>query len=352
MRVRLVVAVATVVLAPIACVDLFHSTDFETRCDRDPASCGAAGDAARPLLEFCAWDPPTARARAIRTCAWLGACEGPLGETAFGRCVVRALSAYDCAFNPDLRPAGTSRALWSCLAQVETCADVDACVFGGAPRECAPVAAGSFTACAGNARVECARPERGRAVGVEPCELEGRKCVRIDDSRSTCAGVAGTACGGESCTGTSAIVCASSAGALVDRGRDCATLGGGSCVNAADAGVACSAGETSPPCSGSTQLRCEGATATSCVAQKRVAFDCRSLGVPCDTSVATTPSDPVAACAERTDAGRCAGADECLGDRLVSCANGARFEVSCASVGLGPCQKAPNDLAACTAPAR
>jgi hypothetical protein len=81
-----------------------------------------------------------------------------------------------------------------------------------------------------------------------------------------------------------------------------------------------------------------------------VSFDCRALGAPCDATQPITPSDPASACVERNDAGRCASADECDGDRLASCANGIRFEVSCASVGLGPCVKRPNDLAACSPP--
>jgi hypothetical protein len=62
----------------VACVDLFHSTDFETLCTRSPDDplCGAvdgavpkadvvvdAADAARPHLDFCAWTSAEAQTR-------------------------------------------------------------------------------------------------------------------------------------------------------------------------------------------------------------------------------------------------------------------------------------------------
>jgi hypothetical protein len=334
-----------------ACVDLFHGTDFETLCERNPAACaGSANDAGKPLLDFCAWPSATAREKAVRACAWLGACEGPLGETAFGRCLVRALSAFDCTFNPALRPRGDAHTLWSCLAQVESCKDVDACVFTGTPPECAAVQAGSFTACSATARVECARPDGGRAAGVEPCALEGRTCTKLDDSRALCTGVGGAACSaGASCAGTSAIDCGPFGGTLVDRGRDCAAVGGGSCVAGGDAGVACTPIPTAPSCTGGLDVRCEGTTVTSCVQGKRVSFDCRVLGAPCDVTQPIPPTDPALACADRTSPSRCTGPDECVAGKIESCANGVKVTADCASVGLGPCVKGANDLAACEA---
>ena len=53
-----------------------------------------------------------------------------LDETAFGACMMHALWAYDCDLNPGLRPNGATQALWSCLSDVKSCAEVDAIVFG------------------------------------------------------------------------------------------------------------------------------------------------------------------------------------------------------------------------------
>jgi hypothetical protein len=82
-----------------------------------------------------------------------------------------------------------------------------------------------------------------------------------------------------------------------------------------------------------------------------VTFDCATLGVPCDVSSPVSTLDPVVACAERAAPHRCSGPDECTSAGVVeSCANGKSVSVACASVGLGPCAKGLNDLAACTAP--
>lgn len=349
---RALLVVCSSMLAPLACVDLFHSTDFETLCDREPshAACSGGGDAdaAEATLDFCAWTPTEARKRADRACAWLGACAGPLGDSSFGRCVVRALSAFDCSFNPGLRPTGGTHALWSCLAQVESCADVDACLYEGRPPpECAPVPSGSFTACAGAFRVECANPQRGRATGLEPCALEGRSCVRIDESRASCAGHDGNACASPpTCNGTFAVECTT---AGLDRGRDCAGIGSGTCV-ASSTTAACAPIAGAPACSGGQEVVCDGSVATSCVGGKKVSFDCSRIGAPCDTSEPVPPSDAVMACADRTSAGRCTGPDTCSGDTLRSCANGVAMTVACSSVGLGPCVARTNDLAACSLP--
>ena len=61
-RRRLVAAASVPLLGAAACVDLFHSTSFDTLCDRDAAACGAnAGDVGAPdaapdlPADVCAW---------------------------------------------------------------------------------------------------------------------------------------------------------------------------------------------------------------------------------------------------------------------------------------------------------
>ena len=122
----------------VACFDLFHSTaGLHDACDLDAAACAddaASPDAAPAGTDFCSWSPAQARDNATHACAWLGACESPLGHDAFGPCMVDALLAYDCTANPNHPSRGKGHTFWDCLWQVGSCADVTACVFpGGAP---------------------------------------------------------------------------------------------------------------------------------------------------------------------------------------------------------------------------
>lgn len=364
MRVAAVLAFSGALAAALfACVDLFHSTDFETLHDAggdagDVAAPDAAPDGPKPLVDFCQWSPAEARANATRACAWLGACGGPLRESVLGSCMVHALYAYDCSFNPVMRPNGATRALWSCLIDVKSCAEVDACIYGGAPPTCAAVASGSFTKCApaaaGEVLVECGNREAGPPRGVEPCAFTGRACATIDDSTSFCAGTAKTSCAnGAACNGTSAVDCSIDAGALVDRGVDCAAFGAGTCA-ADDAGtVACAPLADAGACEGGAAVTCAGdggTIATSCVGGRAIEIDCAKLGVPCDVSNGVPAYEVLLACDERADAGRCNVADTCTGGKLRSCARGLAFEADCASLGLGACESIGGGAVARCAP--
>lgn len=379
MRARmLVVGGATLVAtaASVACVDLFHGTDFVTLCERDPSSpsCGGEGgvdaeapdvatDASKPPIDFCDWTPSAARARAEHACAWLGACEGPLGENVFGPCMLHALWAYDCDLNPTMRPNGETRALWACLAEAKSCGDVDACVFADGVTQCNAVPSGSFTACgtagASAVRVECGSPEQGRPIGIDPCALTGRSCERLDDSTGVCTGAKKKTCSlGKSCAGTAAVDCQSLGGGLVDRGVDCAAFGAGTCVEK-DGSVACAPQTDAGACARpSVDVTCanDGGAASSCVGGKEIFVDCTKLStnVTCDVDTKPVPAyDPIQACANRDPAGSCAvsAADSCAGKILRSCAQGIPFALDCTSVGLGACEKiAGGVLARCTPP--
>src|SRR4051812_19914329 len=86
----------------VACVDLFHSTDFTTLCDRDAETCNTidatanvdvpdvAVDGAVPEA-FCNLSPDEARARAEHACGFLGACEGAAANGAARECMLQAL---------------------------------------------------------------------------------------------------------------------------------------------------------------------------------------------------------------------------------------------------------------------
>ena len=158
-RTLLVLASCAFVVLGLACVDLFHDTDFDTLCTTSPADPACASDAATapdvvveatvdatvPHPDFCAWTSSQARDQAMRACAWLGACEGAIGESSFGACTIDAQLAYDCSLTPALRPRGIVDAFWACLATVKSCGDVDRCVFPGGVQDCNLVTSGSFS---------------------------------------------------------------------------------------------------------------------------------------------------------------------------------------------------------------
>jgi len=354
-----------------ACVDLFHSTDFETLCDTAPSDprCGDgdAGDAgsedaltppdSRQLdaeLDFCSWSSAVARDRALRACAWLGACEGPLGESAFGPCVVRAELAYDCSANPGLRPAGAVQEFWSCLASAASCGDVDRCTFPGGAPPCIEFPAGSFTACAaaknGATRVKCTSPGGGRPEGVEPCVMLGQTCAKESESVARCSGHLQSApCTTGGCAGTNAVDCNSSLIPPRDVGIDCDSYGARRCESS-DGGPACAPGDAAPTCAVESAAACQGSVVSACVGGKEIRIDCDQLGLPCDGDAAPPAYDVSAACRTEVDAGPCRGADKCVGTRIESCGRGALFSVDCVSVGLGSCTIGPSGSAACAQP--
>ena len=131
--------------------------------------------AGRPFpADFCAWSTETARTNASRACAWLGACAGPVGDNAFGPCVVRALLAYDCAANPDrrLRP-GPAHDLWDHLWRASSCADVLGALFP--PRTIVSCAASSSTyaACAGETTLVSCNVDDAGSTTARPASRAG-----------------------------------------------------------------------------------------------------------------------------------------------------------------------------------
>lgn len=332
-----------------ACVDLFHSTEFETLCEPDAAACapdgaeadgGAGPDGGSGITDVCAASPAEARERAERVCAWMGACFGASPDSGFGACVIRALSAYSCTFNPNLRPRGEAAALWSCLAEVASCDDASECLFGGPAPTCSPSPSGTFTGCGAHRpaspSVACGSSER--PLAVRPCALEGRTCATVSSDTAVCAGAQGASCTGASrCQGTHAVECAS--GAIpADIGIDCAGLGAGRCA-LDDAGAACAPGDGGPPCDESSALACDADGAVrSCVDGKLVVIRCAELGFTCAARGAS-PLVPSAACENVELLDRCTGdRDSCTDDgALRSCAQGGPFELDCATVGLGLC---------------
>ena len=353
-----------------ACVDLFHSTDFPTLCDHDAAACASGTDArtvdaedvdasepAQPI-DLCAATSSEARRRAEHACGYLGACLGPHEDTRFGACMTRALAAYDCAFNPSLRPRGATAVLWDCLSKASTCEAVTLCVFGTPAPPC-EAASGLYSACnlepdelggfdAGSVVVACY--DSTVSVGMNPCELRGRTCARLDESKSLCTGARGTACtGGARCDGTFAVKCRSAAGINADEGMNCARFGDGRCI-LDDAGAACAPASPAPSCKGTAEVVCSDAgIARSCVGGESVTIDCTAIDQGCNAA-GVSPTDPIEACRVVDAGAACTETeDECDGGTLVSCSRGSRYTLRCTDVtGLGACTKTAGRRAACS----
>ena len=251
-----------------ACVDLFHSTNFETLCDLDAAACAAVdasadGAAAAPRdagapdgpTDFCQWDSVTAGNNAAHACAWLGACAGPLGENALGPCIVNATLAYDCAANPNRPVVGAAHAYWDILWQAASCGDVLRAVQPSSTA-CAAAPA-SYVTCEAATRVACGPANAMSApVGVEDCAAAGQTCALVNGS--------GACVGPSSCAGATAVLaCGASGGPTLladcedggtDLGVDCANFGGGSCT--ASGGVAACRAVDGGSCTPSSAITC------------------------------------------------------------------------------------------------
>jgi hypothetical protein len=365
----------------VACFDLLHSTrDVLTACEIDShaANCGAdASTDASPAAvladagtDFCGWSSQRARSNAQHACAWLGACETPMGRNAFGSCMFQALLSYDCGANPNHRGKGKAHDLWDCLWQVTSCGDVEACVFPLGPEVCG--SPGDYTACGTrtnsatsnfDVRIECvdAGTPPGNAHG-ENCALWGQTCAD-DGGIGACAGERGLECA-RGCFGPNATElrwCVDGG----DLGIDCASNGAQRCDVFPDAGadtgpdastrwVACVAETDAAPCAPDASAACVNGIASSCSSGQIETIDCARIlqsDAGCRPGLLGPPFDWTSACA--VSPAQCT-ADSCTDSGLIGCARGAAFTLDCAAVGLGACRSVPTDTlssdhAACTA---
>lgn len=362
---RLLSGVA-IVAGSAACVDLFHSTDFDTLCTIDPSKCapeagdveagpgGEAGPDAPSRVDTCKFSHAEAKAVAERACAWMGACAGSIEESKFGTCMIRALAAYDCAINPALRPQGEADDLWQCLLDVRSCKTVSDCLFHGKAPACPPIDKGSFTACTsdGKSRARCASADAATnpADGVEVCVLDGRGCSTLGADKAACTGGLHDTCSGPpQCAETHAVQC----DGTLDVGLDCALFGGGRCV-ADDAGaVACAPSEGSAACDAGLAIACDddAGIARRCVEGHLETIDCRQMGLECQSSI-SNGTQLLNACVKVSSP--CVADDTCpTATTLKSCSGGGTFELDCAALGLGACKLVTTNtipVARCTAP--
>jgi hypothetical protein len=353
-----------------ACFDLFHSTaGIQTACELDPSTPGCI---CLPRDE--------AQARASQACAWLGACEGPIGRNSFGACVLQARMAYDCDANPNHAVKGEANRLWQCLGQAKTCSAVDACILPDSPDgkpPCVPAggscigspdggASGSVRlVCAPSDAVDSGSTEISDAAApmtamAEVCALFGQTCSMSADG-AVCTGSAGaTGCpsNADECPreGSAALYSCNQDG--VDLGIDCASNGSQDCrpYSGADGSgwVACAA-EGDTLCDPSLTVTCNGGVATSCTSGVVETIDCTALlgsAAICVPGTLNPTFDWTSPCE--------AGVSQCSTDLcddaggITGCMRGATTSVDCAAQALNPCAVvdvgAGLQAAACTQP--
>jgi hypothetical protein len=341
----------------MACVDLFHSTDVSAppSCDPEASSCVAIdGGREDSFADLCAPDA-NANAKAVRTCAWLGACLGPVGNSSTGTCIMHAQGAYNCDYNPSVRPRGKVAALWRCLGSVTSCDEVKSCIYGSAVPSCPAEPEVESSTClmgdGGSSVIACNL--LSKPIGALSCTLQGKTCNMLNAARSTCAGGLGAACEGRPrCEGTAAITCRNIDGRGVDEGIDCTDFGSGVCIDD-DLGPACAPPPDAGACAIATRsaFACseDGGVAERCVAGQAVRIHCNALGFTCDPN-GLSPSLSVTACKyQGSDAGCLEQEDACLGSRLRSCVNNQPVDIDCRGVGLSGCIER-NGSSSCTPP--
>jgi hypothetical protein len=329
-------------LALAACVDLFHSTDFENACEVDARApgCGDAGSklpdasdapAEAAPVNFCNYSASEARAHAEHACLWLGACASPFDQNAFGQCMIDGILAFDCAANPNSTIAlGPLHEYWTALSLAKTCTEVTAAV-----NPISVACSGTGYACVGSAgphaRLECID---GKVRGSENCLVEGRVCAN-----QVCSAPKPLAsCKSSKCEGTVLHDCEGTA----DEGYDCQYFGGGACT-VSDAGSTCEpsfaqGSSGSGSCFATKAVTCggdAGNTATACPTGASVTVDCRALtgSSSCHEGTPTPEWNVAAACEAKESC-----TPGCAGDALVGCAQGAKFTASCSGAGLGTCE--------------
>jgi hypothetical protein len=345
----------------IACVDLFHSTDFATLCAFDAASdaCarpapppadgpvtpvdGGPEAAPRPPTDFCKWTSGEARVRAERACAWLGAVAGTLGANELGACVTRATEIYDCSVSPgrNVRP-GPMHDYWDCLWQVKSRDDLRGCVLSSPP-SCKN--AGDYTACASpTVRMRCTAPG-AQPAELESCVAKGQVCRELTPTRAECTGTEDR-CTSTRCVGEQMHVCVdagadSGVAGAIDDGTDCATVGAGTC---SVTGTSCK--PTGTACSPSSVLTCTGGVVSGCPAGVAQTTNCAALSGGACSSNEPGQEDDLARSCKRADAGAC-GPATCSGPQITACYRGNTVSVVCGDHGLVSC--APGGVT-CRAP--
>lgn len=321
-------------LLGVACVDLFHSTDFQTVCDLHPETNGcpnadggptdtdAAIDAGDPL---CTDDAAKAQEDAKRVCAFDGACNGTTKDHGYGLCLFEALRAFDCQADPGQAPRGQREAYWRCMKKANSCAEFQAC-------------AGNTTACSGGSE-QCA--PNGLTVQRCPtvasfqqtnCAAQGKVCTNIS-GQASCTGPSGSACGRAGCFDNNARRC----NGMVDTGRSCESFGSGTCVE----GLAIAACKPlgTETCTPTTKLTVSGTQISACATGVKETVDCARLlqgtSAPASFQELLEPGDLSSACLNPSASPLCVAS--CNGKVFTACFRNTKLTLDCGAQKLGAC---------------
>lgn len=359
MRRAPVLIVVALPLVGLACVDLFHDTDFAFVADASSESASAVEAATdAPIADvdatppdFCAITMDEARPIAHRACALLAACMTPLGTNAVGECLEHALPIVGCQGAPDLAARGPILRYYQCLATARTCDDVRRCVLGDAGT---PSCGNNvpFTQCQGDVRLDCRKT--GQTAGAESCAATGRVCVR-DGTVARCMGSPTLGgCTKTTCEGATLQIC-DDAGR--DEGFSCSSFGKGNCGGTIKGTPACAS--TNPTtCTPTSKIACSGRVAVGCATGHEERIDCQGLfGTSCTPVTAEVDPeigwDVSRACEVKADAGRCSR-DSCSGATLYACVHGNATPLDCTALMGGTCGKMTTadgtDVATCVVP--
>lgn len=337
---RVLVALIAPTLGAIACVDLFHDTNFATLCDERPSAEGCpaaeAGDTAdaNPASDAetrtCISSRIEAEQQASRLCASESACGVWRGRGGLGTCMFHTLRVLACDAET-ASPRDARAALTACRRDATSCEAVRACL-GITSSPCSPITRSS---CAGRTAVKCGSdgPE------VTPCAALGNACVAQADGTSAACGVAeGMPCSpsGESCEGTTARTCTTTG---VSYTLECKDFGAGRCADRR-----CVPNDA-PACASDTPDRCDGEVATRCRRGLQERIDCAAYGLRCVAGITRqSQADLSELCGSL--AVNCT--ESCDGSVAVSCFRNHAYRVDCAAAGLGPCQQSAGGNVYCT----
>jgi hypothetical protein len=361
------VASAMGALALVACVDLFHSTsDILDACQIDAAAEGCAplaqndaeiadatSDGFDGNIDLCSFTPTEARANAEAACAWLGACETPLGQNRYATCVEHAILAYDCTANASMTVRGSALDFWKCMVTARDCASVHACAWGVDQPSC-PGHSASDTVCDENAaqaplieRGQCPNDGSTPQPHAENCAAWGQTCSysTTHDGVAACAGSSTGfgpgGCAAAGCNGTQLSQC-DDAGDNV--GVDCANYANGQCVTTGGSPTCSSLSTTPCPDGGPVGV-------VDCTSDFRYAvgcpdgrhqqqIDCNAVteGAGACTATSSPGWDISRACFN--SGATCNFNDKCVGATLSSCDRGVTYTQTCAAPFTG-CQLVP-----------
>jgi hypothetical protein len=235
---------------------------------------------------------------------------------------------------------GDRDALHTCLLAARTCDEVDACTHDRGDARAATFCAsrvGLMSGCDGDRFITCSGDDLAESTAIDCASLKaqcgetsmpGGLIVRGCFSKALCP----TNAPPQRCEGTNAIV--SCHDGAVER---VACRDGTRCEEHVDGD-----GDRAATCEPPRHERCDTPGARYCAADRLVVCephghfgdvrvtDCATLGMRCDGRAASASC--VAARVECEP-----GAPRCDGEALTFCAAGARVSVSCAAIGLGPC---------------